>query len=537
MRRLLLMTAYFGVLSLALLGSPAIAGHNAEDDHKNLIHVANRNNSANPGDRTRTFTDLAYWGNTLAEGTYHGFRLFDISTPSNPRLLVDFPCFGGQGDVSLYKAGSRLLLFRSTDTPQEGNPTEPNPYGPNPTGASCDSRNIQTAQRNDQHWEGIRVLDVTNRAKPKLLKSVYTDCGSHTHTVIRDKKNNRAIIYNSSYPLSPTAQGGPCAPPHAKISIIVVPDSAPQRARVHHYHPVIAKPTGDGGLGDAAPGVTGCHDITVFTHPKVKEAAAACLTEGQLWDISNPLYPCTVPANTPDQPNGSFIPEAHKGQGDCTTHIDIEAVELYHSSAYTNDARVVLFGDEHGGALAPGCNGEEDTTGNIWFHKNVEPGTLVSPLLGRYALPRPQFPEYCTLHNFNVIPVDNNRRYIGVSSAYEGGTTVFDFTGVKNLLSDPPGTQDIVAEEIAYWDFGNGDGNGRDDVWSSYWYNNFIWSSGGLGPARGTTPATFDNRGLDVFKLLVNGKRFTALTEPFMNPQTQERLITNRTGSGDGDDD
>jgi hypothetical protein len=528
-----LLPAYFGVLLLALFGSPAIANH-TNDAHANLIHVANRNNTAGP-EKTRTFTDLAFWGRILAEGTYDGFRLFDISNPSNPKLLVDFLCFGGQGDVSLYKAGSRLLLFRSTDTPQQGNPAEPNPYGPNPDGASCDSRNNTGASRDNQHWEGIRVLDITNPAKPKLLKSVYTDCGSHTHTVIRDTKNNRAIIYNSSYPISPTAQGEPCHAPHAKISVIVVPDSAPQNARVHHYHPIIAQPTPEGGLGDAAPGVIGCHDITVFTDPNVKEAAAACLTEGQLWDIRNPLYPCTVPANTPDQPPGSTTPEAPRNQGDCTTHTDNPSVELYHSSAYTNDARVVLWGDEQGAALAPGCNGEEDSTGNIWFHKNVEPGTDVSPLLGRYMFNRPQLPQYCTLHNFNVIPIENNQRYIGVSSAYEGGTTVFDFTGVKDLLADPPGTSDIVATEIAYWDSTNGDGNGHDDVWSSYWHNNFIWASGGLGSARGTTPAINNNRGLDVFKLLVNGQRFTADTEPFMNPQTQEDLEENEGREGEND--
>jgi hypothetical protein len=526
-RRFLLLPAYFGVLLLALFGSPAIANHD-DPNSDNLVHVANRTNSGGT-ETNRTYTDLAVWGKTLAQGTYDGFRLFDISNPASPKLLVDFRCFGGQGDVSLYKAGNRLLLFRSIDTPQQGDNAEPNPYGPNPDGYTCDTKGNQGAFNDNSHFEGIRVLDITNRTQPKLIKSVYTDCGSHTHTLVRDTKNNRAIIYVSSYPLSPVAVGPNCAPPHAKIGVIVVPDSNPARARLHHYqeiHSIEQTDEPEPGHGDAPlEGVTGCHDITVFTDPKVMQAAAACLTEAQLWDISNPLYPCTQEAATPAAP---------KNQGpDCHTHIDNPLVELFHSSAYTWDARVVTFEDEHGGALTPGCTGPQDTTGNIWFYKNVDPGTQTVPLLGRYAIPRAQPAEWCTNHNYNIIPIDNNRRYIGVGAAYQAGTTVFDFTEVKSLLDNPPDQSadpETVADEIAWWDDQNLDGNGKDDVWSTYWHNNFIWASGGIGPARAEADPRFPGRGLDVFKLLVNGRRFTADTEPIMNPQTQEDLEENEAG-------
>ncbi|MDP8955627.1 MAG: hypothetical protein M3N24_01510 [Actinomycetota bacterium] len=511
MKRLLVIPAYFGVLLLALFGSPAIANH-SNDPHENMRHVANRGE----GEDDRTFTDLAFWGRIAAQGTYDGFRLFDISNPASPKELVDYPCNGGQGDVSLHKAGNRLLLFRSIDSAQNK--------------PECDSTGVSTALQptTPTLFEGIRIIDVTNPAKPKFVKGVYTDCGSHTHTLIRDNKNNRAIIYVSSYPIGaqydfdPAEEFGPskqCKVPHARISVIVVPNGAPEKARVHHEHPIHPQAVGSGGLGEALPGTIGCHDITVFTDPKVKAAASACLTEAQLWDISNPLYPCTVPAPTPQAP---------RNQGeDCHTHIDVPNVELYHSSTYTWDARVVLFGDEHGGGLAPGCNGPEDTQGNIWFHKNVKPGNP-SPVLGRYMIERVVNPQPCTLHNFNIIPIENNRRYIGVSSLYQGGTTVFDFTGVKKLLANPPiATDEIVANEIAWWDSEGGDGNGRADDWSTYWHNNFIYASGGLGALRDVPAHRAGNRGLDVYTLLVNGKRFRADTEPYQNPQTQEDLEEN----------
>jgi hypothetical protein len=255
----------------------------------------------------------------------------------------------------------------------------------------------------------------------------------------------------------------------------------------------------------AEPGTIGCHDVTAFTHRKVRTAAAACITEGQLWDISNPLQPCTTDEN-------------------CHTHIDNPSVEIWHSSAFTWDAKVVLFGDEHGGGSAPGCGGSGDTTGNVWFYEFVKPGTASAPILGRYHIPRPQpTAPSCTMHNFNVIPIDGSRRYIGVSAAYGGGTTVFDFTPVKTATSP------IVAQEVAYADRdANTDGNGEDEIWSSYWYNNFIYASGGFSSTQ---------RGMDVYKFLrQGGGQFTAQKFGFHNPQTQERLILPSTGDN-GDDD
>jgi hypothetical protein len=116
------------------------------------------------------------------------------------------------------------------------------------------------------------------------------------------------------------------------------------------------------------------------------------------------------------------------------------------------------------------------------------------------------------MHNGNVIPT--NEGYFGVSSAYEGGTSVFDFTGVQNnpeifLDAPPPGdpgdpspAPPTVGREIAFFDEQGVDGNGRDDVWSSYWYNDFIFANGGLG-----RPNNPGGRGLDVYKLLSRNGR------------------------------
>jgi hypothetical protein len=481
-----------GALILILGGVPAGANHSADLHTPNVVHVANDKND-DPPTSGAINSDLAFWGNIAAAGNYSGFRLFDIRKPETPVLLSAFRCNGGQGDVSFYQAKERLLLIRSIDAPQ--NNRECNSAG-TPGGTD--------AAPGPADFEGIRIIDVTNPRAPFFVTAVETACGSHTHTTIPDDENQRAIVYVSSYPLG-AGVGDECQVPHAKISVVVIPDAAPQTAFVHHEQPIHAQPVPVGGV-EGLPGTIGCHDITAFTDPKVEVAAAACLTEGQIWDISDPLFPCTVDES-------------------CHTHIDNSLVEIWHSSAFTWDSRIILFGDEHGGGSAPGCLGTADPTGNIWFYKNNGAGAP-APLVGRYALPRPQATEECTLHNFSVIPINDNVRYRAVSSSYRGGTTVFDFTTLQrpeNLVPVlDPATAPVVGTEVGFYDSQSGDGQGGDDAWSSYWYNNFIYVNGGLGSRdiRG-------DRGFDVYLLLRRKEQqFTVKSFQHFNPQTQEDFET-----------
>lgn len=154
---------------------------------------------------------------------------------------------------------------------------------------------------------------------------------------------------------------------------------------------------------------------------------------------------------------------------------------MFHTAPFTWEGEILLFTDEWAGG-GHGCDGPQDTRGNIWFYKNVQPGTPQAPLYGRYMIPRPQpAQEAYTLHNGNVIPTEEG--YFDVSASYEGGTTVFDFTGVQDnpeifLDAPDPGTPGgpipvppLVGREIAFFDAQGVDGRGRDDTWSSCWYN------------------------------------------------------------------
>jgi hypothetical protein len=558
-------------------GDPIGSSHgNADLASPNMFHTANV-----PNPRV-TNSDLAFWKEggvrgphqeLAAAGNYNGFRIFDIKDPDNPILVSDFKCRGPQNDVSFYRAEDRLLLIQSIDRPQTtaqcatsadtplaaGVPVcEPTPEIPAP---ECPAAARTLAQPG---FEGLRIFDVSRPETPVQIASVPTACGSHTHTTIRDQDDHRAIIYVSSYPTgsSPTPTnadfGGPrCTIPHARISIVEIPDKAPQNARVLKEQFLHADTLPFlGTVGSGGTGAIGCHDITAFyedqkqkpagtqatearTNPR-RVAGAACLEEGQLWDITQPENPTTLGPHThirnPFITSG--IPGTFKG--------------LFHTASFTWDGEIVLFTDEWGGGGVHGCDGPQDTRGNVWFYKNVVPGTADAPLYGRFMIPRPQpAQEICTMHNGNVIPT--NEGYFGVSSAYEGGTSVFDFTGVQNnpeiFLGRPaPGTSGedgvpvppLVGREIAFFDAQGVDGRGRDDVWSSYWYNDRIFANGGLG-----RPHNPGGRGFDVYKLLARNGRlvdedgsptfeagddpndptvheYKARKQPYSNPQTQD---------------
>jgi hypothetical protein len=543
-------------------GGPYGSSHgNADLASPNMFHTANRTNPM------VTNSDLAFWksggvddphsNHLAAAGNYNGFRIFDIRNPDNPVMLTDFRCRGPQNDVSFYQARDRLLLIQSIDraqTTSECSSQDTPVAGPQvpdcaPEVGPCPPRTLV-----QPGFEGLRVFDVSNPTAPVHIASVPTACGSHTHTTIPDQDDRRAIVYVSSYPTgsSPTPKssdfGGPrCTIPHKRISIVEIPDRNPEGARVLKEQPLHDDTLPFlGTIGSGGTGAIGCHDITVLYEDQKQKprgranprrvAGAACLEEGQIWDVTQPENPTTLTQHThirnPFITSG--VPGTFKG--------------LFHTASFSWDGEVLLFTDEWQGGGGHGCDGPEDTRGNVWFYDNVPPGTPEAPLYGRFIIPRPQpAQEACTMHNGNVIPTTEG--YFGVSSAYEGGTSVFDFTGVEQnepifLEHDSPTTPvpPTVAREIAFFDAQGVDGRGRDDVWSSYWFNDRVYANGGLG-----RPNNPGGRGFDVYKLLCQGGSFVddegnptfgtgdevddaqeckARKQPYSNPQTQDTRDT-----------
>ena len=450
--------ALAAVLSIFVAAPAAYAGHGTEPTSLDMTHVAN---SPQPGP---TNSDIAFWNELAFSGHYGGFRILDIGNAAEPKVLSDFRCNGAQSDMGVYGFGGRTLLFQSVDQRQSSDSCQSTAY---PLG-----------------WEGIRIFDVSDPRNPVHVESVTTDCGSHTHTVVPDpnltKRNERVFIYVSSYPLQDQGphthddpdsdqQGLGCFPTHRKISVIEVPLENPQDAEI------VSTPS-------VAPAV-GCHDIGVFI--EIRKAAAACLTQGQIWDISDPANPVIE------------------------HHIVNPAVNIWHSGGFTWDGEVAIFGDEEGGAAAThGCG--VTPPGAAWFY---DPESPQFPL-GFFEQQRntlAQGQEVCTTHNYNAIPTKAG--YFLNSAFYHAGTGIVDFTAVKE--NEPsPGPQP-VGEEIAFFDaegVGDAENSEQGETWSSYWYKDYVYGND-------------INRGVDVFRY--TGDQITGtLALHHLNAQTQEDLLT-----------
>jgi hypothetical protein len=321
-------------------------------------------------------------------------------------------------------------------------------------------------------FEGIRVFDISDITAPVHVTSIPTACGSHTHTLLPEPENNRAILYVSSYPLGGAALGPDCVRQedgggHSKISIVNVPANDPAAATVSEYH---LDPATEWATYLGAFTFRACHDMSVFKEPGL--LAAACMSEGQLWDISDPLAP------------------EFKWRYD-NPNIRPENVDLFHSATFTWDGSIVAFGDESGGGGAARCTDPDDNRGRIWFVDAVTGAELDS-----YKIPRSE-DGTCTMHNFNFLPRRDGKNVL-VSSAYTGGTTVVD---VDKLLA---GASEADAE-VGFFRAHGG------NAWSSHWYNGHVY-------------ANDINRGVDIL-LVSDEARATTMRFGHFNPQTQLSLI------------
>src|SRR5688572_25208882 len=106
-------------------------------------------------DSTRGLTfvnsDLAFRGNYVYQGNFSGFSIWDVSNPAKPVELSTVMCATDQGDPSIY--GN--LLFISAES-----------------GRSRSDCGMQGVENGADRTRGVRIFDVTDPRKPKLVKNV-----------------------------------------------------------------------------------------------------------------------------------------------------------------------------------------------------------------------------------------------------------------------------------------------------------------------------------------------------------------------------
>ncbi len=411
--------------------------------------------------RGATGSDLAFSGNYIIQGNYRGIIIWDGTNPRAPKLVSAYLCPTSQGDPTVY--GN--LLFVSGEGLGARN--------------DCGSTPITETVSLDR-FRGVRIFDISDKAKPRLVTNVQTCRGSHTNSLVQDPTDkNNIYIYVSGYSSvrSPNelagcqdAPAGDSASARFRIEVIKVPLKNPERSAVVNSPHLLADLSGrtvhappatdtggrggrggppgaaGGGARGGGVGQSGCHDITAY--PGSGYAGGACAGYGLLFDVRDPKNPKRL-----------------KSVADSN-------MSFWHSATFTNDGSKLLFSDEWGGGGAARCRATDKVEwgGNAIF--TLEKGEL--KFQSYYKMPAPQTTEeICTAHNGSLIPVPG--RDIMVQAFYQGGATIFDFTDSTNPI------------EIGFFDRGPGGG-----YWSTYWFNGAIISSD-------------EQRGLDVHELTPSG--------------------------------
>ena len=397
-------------------------------------------------------TDMAFAGDVLVTGSYHGFNIYRLQDDGIPELITSVVCPGGQGDVSIV---GDLLIMSVEQTRGR---------------LDCGLQGVED-DVSAERFRGLRIFDISDLSRPVQVGAVQTCRGSHTHSVVSGPGDDgRIIVYNSGTSTVREQEEmescfdelpGDERTALFRIDVIEIPVDDPSKARIVHSPAVFADPEegvlaglwrgGDHGEETQETYQTDqCHDITVF--PEKNLAAGACSGNGILFDISDPLDPQRLDA------------------------VVDTGFAYWHSATFNNDGSKVLFTDEWGGGSRPRCRAYDPLDWGADAIYDIVDGKL--EFGGYFKMPAPQVEqENCVAHNGSIVPVPG--RDIFVQAWYQGGISVIDFTD----SADPV--------EIAYFDRGPIDAEAlvTGGFWSTYWY-------------RGRIYGTEIVRGLDVLALL-----------------------------------
>ena len=384
-------------------------------------------------------TDMAFAGDVMVAGSYHGFNVYRLVDGGMPKLLSSVVCPGGQGDVSIV---GDLLIMSVEQT-----------RGRVDCGLQSVSEDVSP-----ERFQGLRIFDISDLTKPVQVGGVQTCRGSHTHSVVAGPgKDGKIIVFNSGtsavrdeeeLPGCIDESPGDQRTALFRIDVIEIPVDDPSKARIIKSPAVFADPeTGvlaglwrGGDHGDETQETRRtdqCHDITVY--PALNIAGGACSGNGILFDISDPMNPQRIDAVVDD------------------------GFAYWHSATFNNDGTKVIFTDEWGGGGRPRCLAYDPLDWGADAIYDIVDGKL--EFRSYFKMPAPQVEqENCVAHNGSIIPVPG--RDIFVQAWYQGGLSIVDFTDSANPV------------EIAFFDRGPIDSEDLvvGGYWSTYWYNGRILS-------------------------------------------------------------
>jgi RTX calcium-binding nonapeptide repeat (4 copies)/LVIVD repeat len=268
------------------------------------------------GTTGRVSSDLAFWGDRVYQGNWHGFRIIDVSDPNAPVQILDYegcgPQTSGQGDIVVWDTDgddvADLLVWARNSAASAT--------------STCDG------DLEGLGFEGIHIFDISDETDPDRIQSVLTDDGTHTLTAVPDPANDRLLIYSN-----PSSGNG--------FDVIEIPESDPATASLLRH---------EAALGS-------CHDVNVF-----------------LGDVNRTI--CAGGSGTTvysmDAADGGSLQnpfELYAFPGD--------GVALAHSGAFTWDAERFVIGHEPGGGTGANCDDNNRELERTLFMYDTDTGELL----------------------------------------------------------------------------------------------------------------------------------------------------------------
>jgi hypothetical protein len=462
----------------------------------------------------KTNSDLAFTGPYVIQGSYVGYQIWDISTPTAPTLKTAYYCPASQSDVSIYK---NLLIVSSES---------------NTGRLDCGDGGVKDTVSADR-LRGVRIFDVSDLANPKYITNVQTCRGSHTHTLLVDPKdpdNIYVYISGSAGVRSPSELAGcsgasPSTDPATalfRIEVIKIPVAHPEQAAIVSSPRIFSGLTKPARHGETPEDIAASKKAAADARAKGKFTVDLMGSERILPDeFSNNLLanivkerggtgaPTAADSANLRQNLPSIIAKMFPGAADeggvgvkpgptqchditvypaigyaggacegygmlIDIHDPVHPVRLaavsdsnfsyWHSATFNNDGTKVLFSDEWGGGGAPKCRATDRKEWGADAIFKIVNNQLVFQSYYKMPAPQTQY-ENCVAHNGSLIPIPG--RDVMVQSWYQGGISVFDWTDAAH------------PKEIAFFDRGPVDSTRlvTGGSWSAYWYNGYIVSS------------------------------------------------------------
>ncbi|HEX8205508.1 MAG TPA: hypothetical protein VF587_05560 [Solirubrobacteraceae bacterium] len=367
--------------ALLVLPAGASAAENRHSDSMSFVKNLPYDVREDLGQSISYGTDLQFGvirGNryAFAGSELNGLQIVDITRPRRANIVSAYDCAVSQGDVQVFKRGSRTFVTYTNDYED--------------TVAAAESRCYQEALRRgfdavDEDGAaklGTLILDVSNPSRPRTVSFVEIPTGSHNMTV----HPSGDYLYNSNSDLITSVAARPPA-----IEVFDISDFSEPKAVAEV--PLSPLP----GLG------TESHDITF--NEEGTRAYSAALSHGVIINTEDPANPVVI------------------------SEYDDEAINVWHQSNPVTIAGrdFLIVEDELAGAAAPGVC----PTGGVHVF-DVSDETM--PVKVGYwniddpALRNPD--DTCTAHVFDI----HEDEQIMTIAYYMGGVRVVDLSG----LADAP---------------------------------------------------------------------------------------------------